>query len=237
MQETPQNLEEMRLLSLASVNANGRALGLLPGDILEAVDGAPFGDGIENLVRLLDNGTQRTAHLMRFSRGDVVWSVLADTARLGQWRIINAQRLATDLRPRPDMRTGYRNWIVLCDRDGFYDAHPVRPTWFGLLAPLHLLQMRLYGPLAIWGAVVLCGLPLGVVPMAGLALLASVYFWLATPALFRADRAARGYMMCRVMAARSEADLHRRVARTDPHLRFVLARRQRIEEPLPSTVE
>lgn len=219
-------LQDIKLLVLASVNSSGRALGLRAGDILEAFDDAPFSDGVERLIKVMDGARDKQTHLMRFSREGTSWSVLAETARLGQWRVETMKRPASDAKPRREARNGLRNWLVMRDPDLYYDVHPVSPTLLGILAPLHLLQMRLYGPLAIWCAVVMCGLPLGTIPTAVLAVLASLYFWMAAPDLFRADRAARGFGLFRVMAARSETDLHQRIVRTDPDHVFVLAKRR-----------
>lgn len=227
--EAPEH-QEIKLLVLASVNAAGRALGLRPGDVLEAFDDAPFSDGVERLIRVMDGAREKQTHVMRFSRSGTSWSVLAGTARLGQWRVETMQRPASDAKPRREARDGLRNWIVMRDPDLYYDVHPVSPTLLGILAPLHLLQMRLYGPLAIWCAVVMCGLPLGTIPTAVLAVLASLYFWLVAPDLFRADRAARGFFLYRIMAARSESDLHRRIAKTDPDHVFILAKRPRHQD-------
>lgn len=208
-------------LSLVSVRAAGRALGLRPGDMLLRIDGRAFDGRIASLLEAFREapGGRCALSLRRAGRD---WTVLAETPTLGRWRVAPCDVAVPDIDTR-----GLRNWEVMTSAARQYDAQPQRPGWGAFLVPVHLVQMRLWPPLAIWVALVLISLPLGWILGGAVQTLVWIYFWRAAPALVRADRAARGYRLWCVMAARSESDLHGQLAAGMPDLRFVHAPRTR----------
>lgn len=107
--------------------------------------------------------------------------------------------------------------------NGGYDVQPQRPPLLALLTPLYLVQMRLWIPLMVWIAVLCLSIPIGWSAGIALQALMSLYFWRLGPNLVRLDRMARGFSLWRVIAARSERDIHAYVKATAPHLHFVYA--------------
>lgn len=205
-------------LQLTSLSLRGKGLGLHPGDTLVRIDGKPF-DG--TVTRLLQSfaGQPDRKRVLWFVRDGLEWPVVAKTAALGQWRSVHLpEGFSTGALPT----IGLRNWDVLVNADGAYDVQPTEASGFAFLAPLYLLQMRLWGPLALWAAVSALALPLGWVAGSALQVLLCLYFWRASPTLMRSDRFARGFRYWRIMAARNERDLHEKMAEIAPGLRFVL---------------
>lgn len=208
-------------LKLAPVNMQGRALGLLPGDVLLRLDGRPIEGQVRQLVKAFDTAPNKL-HLLDIRRNDQVWSVLSPTATLGRWKPVDSTEPAP---AKPNGPEGMRNWDVLVNDDGIYDTHPHRPPLLALLAPVYLLQMRLWAALTVWGALTLLGVAVGWVLGAAIQVLICLYVWRSAPTLFRVTRHANGFQPWRVIAARSEADLHREVSRLDPGLTFAFAKR------------
>lgn len=207
-------------LRLAPVNLQGRALGLLPGDLLVRLDGQPLEGPAPQLLRRVQAQSGRS-HLLGLRRDGKEWSVLCSGLGLGRWKA----------EPCPDPVSAshasierMRNWDVVVSEDGRYDAHPRTAPRLALLAPLYLIHMRLWAALAVWGALTLLGVVVGWLLGGALQVLVCLYVWRAAPTLFRADRSGQGFHLWRVIAARSETDLHRQVAQLAPGLTFALSR-------------
>lgn len=206
-------------LSLSSVTVQGRALGLQAGDILLRMDGLPFdGETATLSKRFRMEGARQ--HMLSFWRDGREWHVFSATPALGRWRRVawpeNVDAAGVAVR-------GMRNWEVMVHSAKHYDAQPQRPSWLAFLAPVYLIQMRLWGGLALWVALGVLCLPLGWVAGLGLEAVICFYFWHASPALVRADRMERGFRIWRVIAAPSETALHRQMADLAPDLSFVHA--------------
>lgn len=210
-------------LRLTPVNLEGRALGLLPGDMLVRLDGQPLEGPAAELLKKAKSQIGRT-HLLGLRRGDKEWSVLSASLTLGRWKAepcpdpVNASHASIER---------LRNWDVVVSEDRRYDAHPRKTPLFALLAPIYLIHMRLWAALAVWGALTLLGLAVGWLLGGAIQLLVCLYVWRAAPILFRADRSAQGFHLWRVIAASSETDLHQRMAQLAPDLTFVLSRPDR----------
>lgn len=218
-------------LALASVNPQGKSLGLRPGDILLRVDGQAV-DGKTKDIQALFRAQPDRARVLWIWRDGQVWPVLGRSAILGRWRVMpRPEGIATLPEHRPAERL--QNFDVMIGPDETYDAQPRTPSVMALLPPLYMVQMRLWTPLALWAALALVSVPLGWVAGAALQILVCVYFWRAAPMLVRTDRTARGFRLWRVIAARSERDLHRQMTGLAPDLRFVHA----AARPMPKRVE
>lgn len=209
-------------LRLAPANLQGRALGLLPGDLLVRLDGKPLDGPATQLLRRVQAQSGRD-HLLGLRRNGKDWSVLSSSLALGRWKAEPCEDTITASDARVDRM---RNWDVVVSDDGRYDAHPRRAPLFALLAPVYLIHMRLWAALAVWGALTLLGMAVGWLLGGALQILVCLYVWRAAPTLFRADRTAQGFHLWRVIAARSESDLHRQVRQLAPNLSFVLSRQQ-----------
>jgi hypothetical protein len=207
-------------LKLAPVTMPGRMLGLLPGDLLLRLDGQPLQGPASKLIRQT-NAQSDKIHLLSFSRGGKEWSVLSPTMTLGRWKAVELSGPVTASHAAADRM---RNWNVVVNDDGRYDAHPRTPPLLALLTPLYLLQMRLWAALAVWGTLTLLGLQVGWILGSALQILICLYVWRAAPTLFLVDRKTQGFQLWRVIAATSETDLHRQVAQLDPDLRFVFSK-------------
>lgn len=219
--DTTRQASSGNYLALASVNAQGKALGLRSGDILLRIDThAVNGQTKDLLARFKENPDRQRALWMR--RDGHIWPILVRTPTIGRWRAMSAPEVSlpeSGLTPAARLR----NFEVMCGPDESYDAQPQRPSVLALLPPIYLIQMRLWAPLAIWAALTALCVPLGWVAGGALQVLISIYFWRAAPMLVRVDRMARGFRLWRVVAARSERDLHRRMSDLAPELRFLHA--------------
>ena len=205
-------------LRLSFASPYARAIGLRRGDALIALDAAPLTGTTRSILARLKQAPHRQLHLT-FRRGGAQWDVICHAARLGRW-------IAEPEPTRPAALVadrGLRNWDIMADSTGRYDAQMQGPRILALLAPVYLVQMRLWGPLAVWTALTLLGLVLGAIWCAVLQVLLTLYVWQAGPALVRQDRQAQGYRLWRVMACRGEADLHNQMRQIAPHLRFAYA--------------
>lgn len=207
-------------LQLAPVNLQGRALGLLPGDLLVRLDGKPLDGPAAQLLKRVNAQSDRK-YLLGLRRGDQEWTVLSSNLMLGRWKAVDAPDTVSASHASFDRM---RNWNVVVSEDGRYDAHPRTAPIFALLAPVYLIHMRLWAALAVWGTLTLLGLAVGWILGTAIQILICLYVWRAAPALFRADRNAQGFHLWRVIAATSEADLHRQVTQLVPNLSFVLSR-------------
>ncbi len=160
--------------------------------------------------------------------------VLSDTPGLGRWRpgpppIDRPENPKGRIHPE-----SLHNWEVLRAPDGRYDVQPVALPLMALVAPpLWLLQSRLWGGLSIWATLVLLGVPLGWPAVAVLHAIAAVYFWKSGPALWRADRIARGLKPDGVIATASETALHTHIRDWHPGARYLHAPMHRPGLELP----
>src|SRR6056297_3394332 len=204
-------------LRLDSVNPQGRACGLRAGDLLLRLDGQEIDGQTATLQARFRDGAE---HALCIWRAGEIWQVLSATPALGRWR----SAALPDPVPSAPPADGLRNWEVMVDAGGRYDVQPCRASWLALLVPIHLIQMRLWGALALWAALSALCLPLGWIAGGMVQALIWLYFWRAAPSLVRADRSARGFRLWRIIAARGEAGLHRQMASLAPALRFVHAR-------------
>lgn len=209
-------------LVLGSVLPAGRSLGLQPGDQLIAINGKPFDGQSATLLKRFGTGNTLTELALTFRRDGKEWAVLSKTAKLGHWRKHESAGNTDDERFADPQRL--RNWEVYSLNGGAYDTQPTKPTWMALIPPLHLVQMRLWSPLAIWVALSGLCIPLGWIGGTALQILMSVYFWQASPVLFRRDRMMQGYRSWRMIAARSESQLHKTMSELAPNMPFVLSR-------------
>ncbi|WP_420023881.1 hypothetical protein ACN9JG_07400 [Cereibacter azotoformans] len=212
-------------LDLASLLPAGSALHLQPGDRLCRVNGRPFTGSPEDLAARFGTGPLA----LGFRRGEIDFTVLAETATLGRWQPAPAPALAEGPRLHPE---ALRNWEVLAAPDGTYDIQPLPCSSLALLAtPLWLLQMRLWGLAAALAAGV--ALALAVQPWfaAGVYVLAAIHVGRAGAAYLRADRKLRGLMPRAVLAARSEGEVHTTWALLEPRARFLFARTAALPEP------
>lgn len=213
-------------LKLAPVNLRGRALGLLPGDLLVRLDGRRLEEPAAKLLKRLQAQSDKT-HLLGMHRDGKEWSVLSTSLSLGRWK--------ADICPDPvnDSHVSIermRNWDVVVNEDGRYDAHPRTAPLFALLAPFYLIHMRLWSALAVWGTLTLLGIAIGWVLGSAIQILVCLYVWRAAPLLFRADRSGQGFHLWQVIAATSEADLHKQVTQLAPGLSFVLSKPEQVTE-------
>ena len=223
MTTDPKNIDDVKAqtcLRLAPVNLQGRALGLAPGDLLVRLDGQPLEGPAAQLLKHAQAHSD-IDHLLSLRRDKKEWSVLSSSLALGRWK---AEACPDQVSASSARSERMRNWDVLVNDEGRYDAHPRRAPGLALLAPIYLIQMRLWAALAVWVALTLLGLAVGWLLGISLQLLICFYVWRAAPALFRADRYGRGFYLWRVIAANSETDLHQQVTQLAPDLTFVLSR-------------
>lgn len=220
MTETP--TQTAGSLILSEPNRLGAALGLRAGDRLIAVNGLPIPAEASALAARIGQGGRATALTM--DRAGLVWIVLSDSAQLGRWRPGPAPI------DRPEDPKGrihpeaLRNWEILRAPDGRYDLQPAALPLMALIAPpLWLMQARLWAGLAVWAALVLVGVPLGWPAVLVLHAIAAVYFWKTGPALWRADRFARGLRPDGVLAAASETAVHARIRDLHPGAVYIHA--------------
>lgn len=206
-------------LKLAPVNLQGRALGLLPGDLLVRLDGRPLQGPAKQLLKKMQAQTDRE-HLLGLRRNGTDWSVLSSSLALGRWKAEACPDPISESDGRVDRM---RNWDVVVSDDGRYDAHPRKAPLFALLTPLYLIHMRLWAALGVWAALTLLGMAVGWLLGSAIQVLVCLYVWRAAPTLFRSDRNGQGFQLWRVIAARSESDLHQQVRALAPGLSFVLS--------------
>ncbi|MBC7179728.1 MAG: hypothetical protein H5U14_06485, partial [Roseovarius sp.] len=121
-------------LALASVNPQGKSLGLRPGDILLRVDGQAV-DGKTKDIQALFRAQPDRARVLWIWRDGQVWPVLGRSAILGRWRVMpRPEGIATLPEHRPAERL--QNFDVMIGPDETYDAQPRTPSVVALLPPL-----------------------------------------------------------------------------------------------------
>lgn len=225
MTTEPTPTPEHGSLVLSALKPAGRNLGLRPGDTLIAINGRPFDGQVSTLLKRYGNGSRQVELALTFRRDGKDWTVLSKTPRLGQFRKDTGVEYTAD--PRRSDPGALVNWEVYSLDNEVYDAQKSTTTMLALIAPLYLIQMRLWTPLAIWGALTALCFPLGWIGGIPLQILMALYFWQAAPVLFRRDRLSRGFRSWRMVAARSERDLHKTMQDIAPQLRFVLSPRSK----------
>jgi hypothetical protein len=203
-------------LVLAQAGPLARAYGLRRGDLLVALNGRAIAGDPRAVLAGIKRGDAGPS-LLRLRRGGDDWDLIADPRQLGRWRAGRTDRAPGQL----PARRGLRNWDVMVTPAGVYDVQMQAPRLLAFLVPVYLMQMRLWGPLAIWAAVLLIGLMPGLVWAGIVQVVMAVYIWRAGPMLVRADRQAQGLRLWRVMAAPQEGALHRQLAQMMPDWRFI----------------
>lgn len=220
MSATPFPETQPASLVLGRPNGLGQRFGLREGDRLISVNGGAVAPDPAALTARLNRPGLPAA--LCFERARHRWFILSDTAALGAWRRDGTPVDLGEGGGAPIEPATLRNWEVLRAPDGRYDVQPVTaPVMALLVPPLWLAQMHLWGPLAIWAALVLVGWPVGWPAMLALHAILSLYFWKAGPALWRADRLARGLAPDGVIATRTERELHRRIRSLHPEARYL----------------
>ncbi|SPF80097.1 hypothetical protein [Pseudoprimorskyibacter insulae] len=206
---------------LGSPSPQAADCGLKSGDLLIAVNGQPFdNEGPSPDERL--RGT-RGAALLTYLRGDDKRMVLTRATALGSVTPGPAPSEADSESARLNPAV-YRNWQVMAHDDGTYDIHTAEPSLLALvLAPVWLIQTRLWVPLALWAGISIAVVPTGLTGVIMVQLAMALYFWQAAPALFRTDRRGQSMHLVGIFAERNEAALHRRLSAMDSKFRYVFA--------------
>lgn len=224
-------------LTLANrkVSDAGLALGLRPGDMLLAVNGRTFSEGVKSLNQRFAVARGRQLALT-FQRGTAVFMVLSRTPALGSWVEEEGEPQFDGERQDPEMLT---NWDILVTEDGEYDLFPRKPSLMTIVCPpLWLLQARLWAPMAaITSAIVVAGLiwlPLGAIVWA----LTGFHIRHSGPAMVRADRLSRGMEHSAIVAAMTETQAHESYRKLQPDAQFIfapkMAERENAEDETPA---
>lgn len=219
-----------RIFELASANYDAARFGLRKGDRLLAVNGKPFLGTPTQLVQRIERRRPGEQIVLRFARGTAIWDLVSTTARFGRWKTHDLPADAPEADgagpeaglPHVEDLT---NWLIYARHDGVYDVCPVKLPWTAMIPPFHFLQLRLWMPLGLYLGLMGLAVPLGALAGPVLAVATHLYFWRAANRLFHLDRSAAGFRLTRLIAARSEKDLHRRMALADPRLVSVLDRK------------
>ncbi|WIV51277.1 hypothetical protein QQG91_02205 [Marivivens sp. LCG002] len=209
-------------LTLANrkVSDAGLALGLKPGDMLLAVNGRAFSEGVRSLNQRFAVARGRNL-VLTFQRGTAVFMVLARTPALGSWVEEEGEPQFDGERQDPEMLT---NWDILINEKGEYDLFPRKPSILAIACPpLWMLQARLWAPMAaITAAIVVAGLiwlPLGAVVWA----LAGLLLRHSGAQMVRADRLSLGMEPSAIVAAMNETQAHESYRLLNPEARFMFA--------------
>lgn len=207
--------QQAAMLSLEKATPYARAMGLRRGDCLVGLRGKPVEGDARTALARLRAAPQTPVHLT-FQRTDEQWDLICQPRHLGRWSAVTHTNLSVPLRAD----TRLRNWEIWADADGVYDVQAQAPSLAGLLGPVYLLHMRLWGPLAVWAGVMTLGLGLGLVWAILFQALLSIYIWRAGPVMVKTDRLARGFRPWRVIACRHEKEVHDKIRQLAPDLRF-----------------
>jgi hypothetical protein len=175
-----------------------RALGLMAGDLLLAVDGvAPTGPAAAALRHV---SRLRGRRVLAMQRAGIGFEVTADPRRLGPWEPAAAPV------PAAAAPGTMRRWQVLAGPDEALDLVCLAPPALAALAPpVWLAVMRLWTALAACGVAATLALPFGLLALAGLWLVAGANLWRHGPALAIEARRAEGFRPLAVIAAPGEA--------------------------------
>ena len=200
------------------LSGQGLALALQKGDCLVALDGIPF-VGDEATLSASSAAAFKSRVAMTFRRGDVELTVIAKGCKVGRWEKVppfaNTQR-------QPLSVHLMCNWEIVRATDGRYDIFAQDSSIVTLiLAPIWLLQMRLWGLFAALGATIALGTVVAPLLGALLYLAASLNVWRLGPSYLRQDRTTRGLKLHAVLAAATEADAHAAYCQMYPTACFV----------------
>lgn len=208
----------------------GLRLGLRGGDVLERINGLPF-RGNEAALQQRFAAAAGKPQALGFRRGAEEILVLADRAALGRWESIPCPPADTAAEVHRIDPAGLQNYEVMRSGDGVYDIYPMKPSVMAMIAPpLWLLQMRLW----VQGATLVAGLVAAAVVTPWLAaavwLAAGVWVRDSANAFLRMDRLGRGLGFAAVIAARNEAEAHRKHLVAQPGDRNLFATEPRRAE-------
>jgi hypothetical protein len=205
----------------------GQALCLRAGDILLAVDGAPFRGNAAVLRGMA--AQSRSPLALSFQRGTESFTVLATRVDFGIWEAAPPPAAEADYPADASMLT---NWEILRDGKGLHDLFVLAPALSALVVPfLWMMQKRLWLPLAIFVSAL--GVGVAVSPFAGAAiyLAAGINLRQMAPHYLRAERRSHGFRTVAVVAARSERAAILAYRRLDPAARFLFAPEKPVSEP------
>ena len=203
--QSPEAEVPLFTVCLKSLTILGARLLLQPGDILIAVNGAPFAHPETELTNKVSTACRGRCALT-FLRGTEEFTVLVTSMDLGTWGVSDAPKNVERKRIPPG---ALNNWEIYKNEDGLYDIQVQAPSLMALvLAPLWLAQMRLWTPLSTVSAVLIITLPFGSWIATAVYGICSVYVWRNAQSLFRTDREARGMELYKVIAAPSEKSVH-----------------------------
>lgn len=197
----------------------GQALGLRVGDVLAAVDGAPFRGNAAVLRGMISQGRGPLA--LTFLRGAGSFTVMATRVDFGIWEPATPPAVEPSYPANPAQLT---NWEILRDTSGTHDLFALAPALSALVVPfLWMMQKRLWLPLAVFVSALAVGV--AVQPLAGavIYLAAGINLRQMAPHYLRAERRSRGFRTVAVIAARSERAAITAYRALDPTARFLFA--------------
>lgn len=200
------------------LTAQGSALALRKGDCLVAVNGIAFA-GDQSALSASLAAAFRNRLALTFQRGEVEFTVVSEGCDVGAWEKVAA---TAHSQREPLLVDLLCNWEIVRAADGRYDIFAQQSSLLTLaLAPIWLLQMRLWGLFAALGATIALGAAVAPLFGAALYLAAALNVWRFGPGYVRKDRKARGLTLHAVLAATSEADAHAAYCRLFPTACFV----------------
>lgn len=180
----------------------GYSLGLLSGDVLVAVDGAPWHGSATTLQARMLRAAGPIA--LGFRRGGVGFYVLTSRADLGQWVRVPAQPEHAHL---PDYAEGLRNWQIMSDARARFDLFPQTPSIMALIAPpIWLAQGRLWAGLVLFAALCAIARPVGLPLLAAIWLAVGVHLRREGAGHLRVALEMKGFFRSAILAARSESE-------------------------------
>jgi len=197
----------------------GYPFGLLAGDLLIGLNGAPWRGSAIDLHKTVSAYGQQS--LLTFLRKGGVFSILTERADLGLWEMQPVQADLPDL-PAPDKRL--RSWDVMADRNGIHDLFPVDASLLALVAPpVWLAQSRLWSGLAVFVAVIVLSLPVGLALVLAVWLVAGLHLWRDGAQHQRVTLQMQGFVRRGILAATSESEAVALWCQLYPETRFCFA--------------
>jgi hypothetical protein len=215
----PDTSAQVLVLKRCRTEDFGHALGLLAGDVLVSVDGAPWHGSAGVLQDRMARASGPT--VLGFQRAGVGFSVLCSRADLGQWARIPANDSHMRL---PDYSEGMRNWQIMADIRGAFDLFPVTPSIIALIAPpVWLAQGRLWAALGVFAALVALALPVGLPLLGPIWVAVGVHLWRDGAGHQRVALEVQGFYRAAILASRSEAEAIATWQSLQPKARFRFA--------------